>query len=76
MKKKIKKSLFNSIKYKLLMIFFFAFYGVGKIWLWEENVGNDFGLILGLTFLIFSIYLLVDTWFKLKTKKHNISNDS
>ena len=36
----------------------FLVMGVGRIYLWNKNVGNDFGLYLGLSFLAVAIVWL------------------
>lgn len=51
---------------KLLLFFalFFAFMGIGRIWLWFEGAGNDLGLYLGLGFCLVSIINIIGYWRK------------
>ena len=45
---------------KIILAVIFGFTGIGKIWLWHNDVGNDFGLYIGISMCITSIIIYWD----------------
>ncbi|WP_299878004.1 hypothetical protein [uncultured Cocleimonas sp.] len=66
MKKKPIKRLSIHKNILLILGIFFAFTGLGKIWLWTKDEGNDVGLYLGIVFCILSLANFI--FFKLLKK--------
>jgi len=66
MKKNSIKKLSIHKNILLILAIFFAFMGLGKIWLWTNDESNDVGLYLGIGFCILSMANFI--FFKLLKK--------